>query len=118
VALYDQKSVIEMSGKVADTTNEILTKNAEMMKTQAIEVAKQNQRSVIDIETLRKSTADLLATVEGVQKANKEGAEKRANAEAELRKLEAAMTKTAIGVADSTQHIISRELKNKMLLEE
>ena len=118
VALYDQKNVIEMSGKVADTTNEILTKNAEMMKTQAIEVAKQNQRSVIDIETLRKSTADLLATVEGVQKANKEGAEKRANAEAELRKLEAAMTKTAIGVADSTQHIISRELKNKMLLEE
>jgi uncharacterized protein YaaN involved in tellurite resistance len=107
-----------MSGKVADATNQILTKNAEMMKTQAIEVAAQNQRSVIDIETLRKSTADILATVEGVQKANKEGAEKRANAEAELRKLEATMTQTAIGVADSTRHIISRELKNQQLLEE
>jgi uncharacterized protein YaaN involved in tellurite resistance len=118
VALYNQKNVIEMSGKVADATNQILTKNAEMMKTQAIEVAAQNQRSVIDIETLRKSTADILATVEGVQKANKEGAEKRANAEAELRKLEATMTQTAIGVADSTRHIISRELKNQQLLEE
>ena len=118
VALYNQKNVIEMSGKVADATNKILTKNAEMMKTQAIEVANQNQRSVIDIETLRKSTADLLATVEGVQKANKEGAEKRANAEAELRKLEATMTQTAIGVAESTQHIIARELKNQKLLEE
>jgi uncharacterized protein YaaN involved in tellurite resistance len=112
VALYDQKNVLEISGKVADTTNEILTKNAEMMKMQAIEVAKQNQRSVIDIETLRKSTADLLATVEGVQKANKEGAEKRASAEAELRKLEATMTQTAIGVADSTKKIISRELQS------
>ena len=120
VALYDQKNVLEVSSKVADTTNEIFKKNSEMMKTQAIEVAKQNQRAVIDIETLRKTTSDLLATVEGVQKAQKEGAEKRANAEAELRKLEAQMTKTAIGVAQSTHHIISKELKNSdsHLLEE
>jgi len=110
VALYDQKNVIEVSSKVAEATNTILMKNAEMMKVQSIEVAKQNQRSVIDIEALRKSTADLLATVEGVQKANKEGAEKRANAEAELRKLEETMTKTAIGIADSTKHIIAKEL--------
>jgi uncharacterized protein YaaN involved in tellurite resistance len=113
VALYDQKNVLEVSSKVADTTNEIFKKNSEMMKTQAIEVAKQNQRTVIDIETLRKTTTDLLATVEGVQKAQKEGAEKRANAEAELRKLEAQMTQTAIGVAQSTHHIISKELKGK-----
>ena len=113
VALYDQKNVLEISSKVADTTNEIFKKNSEMMKTQAIEVAKQNQRTVIDIETLRKTTTDLLTTVEGVQKAQKEGAEKRANAEAELRKLEAQMTQTAIGVAESTHHIIAKELKGK-----
>ena len=113
VALYDQKNVLEISSKVADTTNEIFKKNSEMMKTQAIEVAKQNQRTVIDIETLRKTTSDLLTTVEGVQKAQKEGAEKRANAEAELRKLEAQMTQTAIGVAESTHHIIAKELKGK-----
>jgi uncharacterized protein YaaN involved in tellurite resistance len=118
VALYNQKNVIDMSGKVADATNEIIAKNATMLKEQAIQVAEQNQRSVIDIETLRKSTTDILATVEGVQKANREGAERRANAEAELRKLEATMAQTAIGVADSTHHIISSELKNKKLLEE
>ena len=118
VALYNQKNVIDVSGKVADATNEIITKNASMIKEQAIQVAEQNQRSVIDIETLRKSTADILATVEGVQKVNKAGAEKRANAEAELRKLEATMSQTAIGIADSTHHIISKELKEKKLLEE
>ena len=113
VALYDQKQTLEISSKVAETTNEIFKKNAEMMKVQAIEVAKQNQRSVIDIETLRKTTSDLLATVEGVQKAQQEGAQKRAAAEQELIKLEKQMTQTAIGVATSTQHIIAKELKDK-----
>ena len=120
VALYDQKQTLEISSKVADTTNEIFKKNAEMMKTQAIEVAKQNQRTVIDIETLRKTTSDLLATVEGVQKAQLEGAQKRAAAEQELFKLEKQMSQTAIGVATSTQHVIAKELRgknNNLLLE-
>ena len=120
VALYDQKQTLEISSKVADTTNEIFKKNAEMMKTQAIEVAKQNQRTVIDIETLRKTTSDLLTTVEGVQKAQLEGAQKRAAAEQELFKLEKQMSQTAIGVATSTQHVIAKELtgKDKNLLPE
>ena len=120
VALYDQKQTLEISSKVADTTNEIFKKNAEMMKTQAIEVSKQNQRTVIDIETLRKTTSDLLTTVEGVQKAQLEGAQKRAAAEQELFKLEKQMSQTAIGVATSTQHVIAKELrgKNKNLLPE
>lgn len=113
VALYDQKQTLEISSKVADTTNEIFKKNAEMMKTQAIEVAKQNQRTAIDIETLRKTTSDLLATVEGVQKAQLEGAQKRAAAEQELFKLEKQMSQTAIGVATSTQHVIAKELRGK-----
>lgn len=119
VALYDQKQTLEISSKVSETTNEIFKKNAEMMKTQAIEVAKQNQSTVIDIETLRKTTADLLATVEGVQKAQQEGAQKRAAAEQELFKLEKQMSQTAIGVATSTQRVIAKELKGKnKLLEE
>lgn len=119
VALYDQKQTLEISSKVSETTNEIFKKNAEMMKTQAIEVAKQNQRTVIDIETLRKTTQDLVATVEGVQKVQQEGAQKRAAAEAELIKLEKQMSQTAIGVATSTQRVIAKELKGKdKLLEE
>ena len=111
VALYNQKQSIEISNKVTEATNEMFKKNAEMMKTQAIEVAKQNQRSVLDIETLRKTTQELLATVEGVQKAQQEGAQKRAAAEAELVKLEKEMSMKAIGVVDSTQKVISSELQ-------
>lgn len=121
VALYNQKQSIEISNKVTEATNEMFKKNAEMMKVQAIEVAKQNQRSVLDIETLRKTTQELLATVEGVQKAQQEGAQKRAAAEAELVKLEKEMSMKAIGVADSTQKVISSELqgiRSQKLLEE
>ena len=113
VALYDQKQAIEIGTKVTDTTNELFRKNAEMMKLQAIEVAKQSQRMVLDVETLRKSTQELVATVEGVQKAQKEGAEKRAAAEAEIAKLEKEMHMKAIGVAESTQRVISSELRGK-----
>ena len=112
VALYNQKQTLEVSSKVADTTNELFKKNSEMMKTQAIEVAKQNQRTVIDIETLRKTTSDLLATVEGVKKANEEGAKRRAEAEAELAKLEKQMTQTAIGITTDTRRVIAKELEN------
>jgi len=117
VALYDQKQAIEVSTKVTDTTNELMRKNAEMMKTQSIEVAKQSQRMVIDPETLQKATQELIATIEGVQKAQKEGAEKRAAAEAQIAKLEKEMHMKAIGVAESTQRIISSELRGKKLIE-
>jgi uncharacterized protein YaaN involved in tellurite resistance len=98
---------------VTDTTNELFRKNAEMMKVQAIEVAKQSQRMVLDVETLRKTTQELVATVEGVQKAQKEGAEKRAAAEAEIAKLDKEMHMKAIGIAESTQKVISSELRGK-----
>ena len=116
VSLYNQKQGLTINDKVTNATNEILKKNAEMMKTQAIEVAKQSQRSVIDIETLRKTTSDLLATVEGVQKVQKEGAEKRAAAEAELMQLEKQMHALSKGVADSTQRIVAKELARTRLV--
>lgn len=115
VSLYNQKQGLTINDKVTNATNEMLKKNAEMMKTQAIEVAKQSQRSVIDIETLRKTTSDLLATVEGVQKVQREGAEKRAAVEAELMQLEKQMHASANGVADSTQRIVAKELARTSL---
>jgi uncharacterized protein YaaN involved in tellurite resistance len=68
---------------------------------------------VLDVETLRKTTQELVATVEGVQKAQKEGAEKRAAAEAEIAKLDKEMHMKAIGIAESTQKVISSELRGK-----
>ena len=110
VALYNQKQSIEVKDRVTSATNEILRKNSEMMKTQAIEVARQNQRSVIDIETLRETTANLLATVEGVRRAQIEGAQKRLEAENEIAKLEKQMNKTVMAISDGTNHIIAKEL--------
>jgi uncharacterized protein YaaN involved in tellurite resistance len=83
------------------------------MKTQAIAVAKESQRMVLDVETLRVSTQKLVETVEGVQKAQKEGAQRRAAAEAEIAKLEKEMHMKAIGVAESTQRVISSEIRGK-----
>jgi len=111
VALYNQKQSIEVKAKVTDATNQILSKNSEMMKVQSIEVARQSQRPVIDIETLRKTTQDLLETVEGIKAAQAEGAAKRAAAEEELRKLEQETARVAIGAVDSTKRIISKELR-------
>ena len=111
VALYNQKQSIEVKTKVTDATNQILSKNSEMMKVQSIEVARQSQRPVIDIETLRKTTQDLLETVEGIKAAQAEGAAKRAAAEEELRKLEQETARVAIGAVDSTKRIISKELR-------
>lgn len=110
VALYNQKKSIEASNLVTNTTNEILRRNSEMMKTQAIEVAKQSQRTVIDIETLEKTHKDLIATIEGVEKAQEEGRAKRAAAERRIKELEKDMHLKALGIKESTERVIAKEL--------
>lgn len=110
VALCNQKKSVAAKNKVYETTNEILKKNAEMMQQQAVEIAQQNQRSPVDIETLREMTAKLTATVEGIKKAKEEGAAKRAAAEAELLKLEEQSNMALIGVKEAAQHVIAKEL--------
>ena len=110
VALYNQKKSIEASNLVTNTTNEILRRNSEMMKTQAIEVAKQSQRTVIDIETLEKTHKDLIATIEGVEKAQEEGRAKLAAAEKRIEELEKDMRLKALGIKESTERVIAKEL--------
>ena len=110
VALYNQKKSIEASNLVTNTTNEILRRNSEMMKTQAIEVAKQSQRTVIDIETLEKTHKDLSATIEGVEKAQEEGRAKRAAAEKRIKELEKDMRLKALGIKESTERVMANEL--------
>lgn len=110
VALYNQKKSIEASNLVTNTTNEILRRNSEMMKTQAIEVAKQSQRTVIDIETLEKTHKDLIATIEGVEKAQEEGRAKRAAAEKRIEELEKDMRLKALEIKESTERVIAKEL--------
>ncbi len=74
--------------EVTDVTNMLLEKNAEKLRQGSVEIAKESERSIIDIETLRKANEELIATLEDVKKIQQEGRDKRARAEMELTKIE------------------------------
>ena len=73
---------------VAQTTNELLKKNADMLKMGTIATAKEAERSVVDIETLQHTNEQLITTLDEVVKIQREGAQKRKEAEAELGRIE------------------------------
>lgn len=83
-----QKKALEVQRKVTNTTNQLLRKNSEMLKENAIGVAKELERGVVDIETLQKSQQDLITTIEETLKIQQEGRNNRMVAEQELVKME------------------------------
>ena len=74
--------------QVSDVTNELLRKNAETLHMASVETAKESERGIVDIETLQKTNADLIQTLDDVLKIQKEGREKRLAAESEMRRME------------------------------
>ena len=82
--------------EVTDMTNQLLRKNAEVLKTASIESAKESERGIVDLETLKNTNRSLIATFDEVLKIQSEGREKRRIAEAEMQRME-------------------NELKNKLL---
>ena len=75
--------------QVNDVTNSLLKKNAEALHMAAVETAKEAERGIVDIETLKKTNQDLIATLDDVMKVQAEGRQKRLAAEAEMAKMEA-----------------------------
>ena len=73
---------------VTDMTNELLKKNAETLKIATIETAKEAERSVVEIETLKETNENLITTLDEVMKIQTEGKAKRAAAEQELGRIE------------------------------
>ena len=98
VALYNQKNNILAQRKVSDTTNEILKKNALLLKQNSIDTAKENERSVIDVETLKKTTQELINTFQEVKRIHEEGKQKRDEASRELENLENELEATMISL--------------------
>ncbi|HJB01887.1 MAG TPA: toxic anion resistance protein [Candidatus Mediterraneibacter merdavium] len=86
----------EAQRQVTDMTNELLKKNAEKLKMATVETARESERGIVDLETLKTTNATLISTLDEVMTIQREGREKRQAAEAELRNMEA-------------------ELKNKLL---
>ena len=73
---------------VTDMTNDLLKKNADMLKMGTIETAREAERSIVSIETLKHTNEQLISTLDGVMKIQTEGAAKRKEAEAELGRIE------------------------------
>lgn len=73
---------------VSEMTNELLKKNAEMLKQGSVDIAREAERSIIDIETLQHTNEQLISTLDEVMQIQKEGAQKRREAETELRRIE------------------------------
>lgn len=88
LTLIRQRNAVEAQKQVSKTTNELLLKNAEMLKTNTIETAKENERGLIDIETLKKTQENLLTTLEETLRIQEEGRMKRRLAEEELATME------------------------------
>lgn len=88
VALNNQKNSIEVQRKISDTTNKILLKNAEILKNNSIYVAKESERSVVDVETLRETTVKLIDTLNEIQNIHKEASNNRKMIESDLIKIE------------------------------
>ncbi len=84
LGLTRQKEVIEMQRAVADATNDLLRRNAEMLKQNSVDTAKANERGVVDVETVKKVNEDLISTIEETMRIQQEGRVKRAAAEKEL----------------------------------
>lgn len=74
--------------QVTDMTNELLRKNAEVLKTATIETAKESERGIVDVETLKKTNESLITTLDEVVRIQSEGRQKRREAEAELARME------------------------------
>lgn len=78
----------EAQRQVTDMTNELLRKNAEKLKMAAVETAKESERGIVDMDTLKATNESLISTLDEMMNIQKEGRQKRQEAEAELRNME------------------------------
>ena len=88
LGLENSRKATAAQTAVTNATNELLKKNAEMLKMGTIATAKEAERSIIDIETLQHTNQQLISTLDEVIQIQKEGAQKRKEAEAELGRIE------------------------------
>lgn len=97
LTLMRQRNAVSAQRAVTDTTNDLLTQNASMLKQNAIETATENERGIVDIETLKATQSDIIETIEQTLQIQQDGRQKRQAAEKELNGLE----------QDLKQHLLS-----------
>ena len=99
LGLNNAKAALQAQRQVTDMTNELLKKNSEMLKTGTIEIAKESERGIVDIETLRQTNSDLITTINEVVRIQDEGKAKRLVAEQELQKMEGELKQAVLAAA-------------------
>ena len=103
LGLYRQQEALRLQRNVTETTNAMLLKNSEKLKQNTLDVAKESERGIVDIETLKKANQTLISTINEAVRIQKEGHEKRAAAEQELLKIESEIRRTLIGAGSQSQ---------------
>lgn len=88
LGMVHSQQAMQAQREVTNLTNELLRKNSEMLKTGSVEIARESERGIVDLETLKYANENLIATLEEVRVIQEEGARKRAEAESELGRIE------------------------------
>lgn len=88
MGLNNQQRVLKMQREITDTTNKMLLKNSELLKTNTVETARESNRGIVDVETLQKVNQNLISTIEETIQIQKEGRQKREEAEKALGQIE------------------------------
>ncbi|MDE5590727.1 MAG: toxic anion resistance protein [Acetatifactor sp.] len=101
IGLNHSTNAAKAQREVSNMTNELLKKNAENLKMATLETARESERGVVDIETLKTTNQTLINTLDEVLKIQQDGREKRRNAEVELQKLESDMRNKLLEMSTS-----------------
>ncbi|MEA5152439.1 MAG: toxic anion resistance protein [Oscillospiraceae bacterium] len=88
LSMYHSEQAMKAQREVTDVTNELLTKNAEALHQGSVNVAKESERGIVDLETLKKTNMELIATLDEVRQIQDDGRARRAQAEDELGRIE------------------------------
>lgn len=103
LTLLKQKDALTSQRIVSSSTNDLLTKNSEMLKQSSIEAARENERGVVDIETLKTTQANLIETIQETMNIQLEGAIKRRQGEVELAQLEEEIKSKLLELSNKTK---------------
>lgn len=88
LGIANSQAAVHAQSVVTDMTNELLRKNADMLHTSTVQIAKESERGIVDIETLQHTNEELIKTFDEVIQIQQEGRQKRTEAEVEIRRLE------------------------------
>lgn len=105
LGLAHTQNAIQAQRQVTDITNELLRKNADTLKVSTIEAARESERSIVDIETLRHTNEQLISTLDEVIQIQRDGTAKRRDAEAELQRIEGELKNKLLEIRDSSKTV-------------